>query len=204
MLDTLTDIRLAINDALKAAGFSISFTKKECHSLIGNGADALIHRALKEFDTPENFERLKKEYMPRYESYQGNHTKPFVGEKPTLEFIHQRGVQLFVCTNKPDALAKEIIHKNYGDDLFGEVRGLNEGEAPKPDPHVVEAFIANHGLDPSKVLFVGDSLPDLLTAQNSKLPLCLCLWGYGFYKPELLQECLYVIKKPKELAKIAL
>jgi len=84
------------------------------------------------------------------------------------------------------------------------VRGLNEGEKPKPDPWVVNSFISKFGLERSECLFIGDSLPDLLTSQNAGLPLCLCEWGYGFYKPELLKECAIVIKKPKDLAKVVL
>jgi phosphoglycolate phosphatase len=204
LLDTLTDIRQAINEALASCGYPYSFSKQECHSLIGNGADTLVHRALKDNDSPAAFEKLKAEYMPRYRAFQGNHTKPFNGEKPTLLFLKERGVKLFVVTNKPDPLAKAIIAANYGDSLFMEVCGLHEGEAPKPDPHIVFDLLARYGLDKSRCLFVGDSLPDLLTAQNAGLPLCLCEWGYGFYKPELLQECRFVIKKPKELAQIAL
>jgi phosphoglycolate phosphatase len=204
LLDTLTDIRTALNEALKAAGYDYSFSKQQCHSLIGNGADALVHKALLQNDSPDAFAKLKAEYMPRYAAFQGNHTKPFNGEKPTLTYLKERGVRLFVCSNKPDDLAKAIIAKNYGDDLFEEVRGLREGEAPKPDPHVVAYFIEKYNLDKTSCLFVGDSLPDLLTAQNAGLPLCLCEWGYGFYKPELLQEAKYVIKKPKELAQFIL
>jgi phosphoglycolate phosphatase len=204
LLDTLTDIRLAVNEALKECGFSYAFSKADCHSLIGNGADVLVHKALKDQDTPDAFLRLKKAYMPLYAAKQEDHTKPFNGEKATLNFLHERGVKLFVCSNKPDALAQRVVTKYYGEDLFEEIRGIKEGDAPKPDPTIVNGMILRHGLDKNKTVFVGDSLPDLLTAQAAGLPLCLCLWGYGFYKPELLQEAAYVIKKPKELAQFAL
>jgi phosphoglycolate phosphatase len=204
LLDTLTDIRLAVNEALKECGFTYAFSKADCHSLIGNGADVLVHKALKDQDTPENFIRLKKAYMPLYAAKQEDHTKPFNGEKATLNFLHERGIKLFVCSNKPDALAQKVVTKYYGDELFEEIRGIKEGDAPKPDPTIVNAIIARYGLEKNKTVFVGDSLPDLLTAENAGLPLCLCLWGYGFYKPELLQEAKFVIKKPKELAQFAL
>ena len=204
LLDTLTDIRLALNEALKACGYSYAFSKQECRSLIGNGADALIHKALKENDSPLAFEQLKKAYLPRYQSYQGLHTKPFNGMEPTLRFLSERGVKLFVCSNKPDSLAKSIVTRFFSDSLFLEVRGHQEGEKVKPDPHIANAFLEKYALERDKTLFVGDSLPDLLTANNAGLSLCLCLWGYGFYKPELLKECRYVIKKPKELVAIVL
>jgi len=204
LLDTITDIRAAINAALTQCGFSYSFSKSDCRSLIGDGADALVHRALKENDNPSNFSQLKEAYMPLYAEMQNRHTKPFNGLIPTLTYLKIKGFRLFVCTNKPDVLAKKIILEKFGSELFEEVRGLKEGEKPKPDPGVVNYFISKFGLERSECLFVGDSLPDLLTSQNAKLPLCLCEWGYGFYKPELLNECAIVIKKPKDLAKVVL
>jgi phosphoglycolate phosphatase len=204
LLDTLTDIRLAINEALKECGYHYAFSKADCHALIGNGADVLVHKALKENDTPERFAELKKAYMPLYAAKQEDHTKPFNGEKVTLSYLAQRGIRLFVCSNKPDALCQKVVTKYYGNDLFEEIRGIREGETPKPDPTILDEMMIRRGIDRKETVFVGDSLPDLLTAQNAQLPLCLCLWGYGFYKPELLQEAQYVIKKPKELAQFCL
>lgn len=204
LLDTLVDIRLAINEALRECGYDYAFSKQECRGLIGNGADVLVHRALKENDNPAAFERLKKTYMPLYAAKQEDHTKPFNGEKATLTFLRQRGMRLFVCSNKPDVLCQRVIAKYYGKDFFEEARGIREGEAPKPDPTILNAMILRAGIDKKEAVFVGDSLPDLLTAQNAGLPLCLCVWGYGFYKPEFLKEAAYVIKKPKELAQFCL
>ena len=60
LLQTLPDIRLAINEALKRCGYSYSFSLKEARALIGNGADMLVKRALKEKgDDPEAFAELK-------------------------------------------------------------------------------------------------------------------------------------------------
>lgn len=204
LLDTLTDIRSALNDALSEAGFAYTYSKQECHALIGNGADYLVHHALKENDSPEAFARLKALYMPHYRDYQDRHTKAFNGMGATLRFLAERGLRLFVCSNKPDELAKTIVRNHFGATLFTEIRGHQEGEPVKPDPRIVNTLIDQYHLVREECLFVGDSLPDLLTAQNAKLPLCLCLWGYGFYKPELLHEAKYVIKKPKELVKIVL
>jgi len=204
LLDTLTDIRRAINEALAECGYPYSFSKQECHYLVGDGADALVHRALKDSDTPEAFLALKKAYMPLYLSYQEEHTKPFNGMEPTLRFLATRGYKLFVCSNKPDLMAKRIVEKFYGKDLFLEIRGHLEGEPVKPDPLIVNNLVGKYALDKKEALFVGDSLPDLLTAQNAGIPLCLCLWGYGFYKPEFLKEAAYTIKKPKELVSIVL
>ncbi len=203
LLDTITDIRRAINDALKACGFSFSYSKQECHSLVGDGADTLVHRALGEYDNETNFARLKSEYMPRYREYQGAHTKAFNGIVPTLKYLKDKGIILGVCTNKPDELAHIILSNFFPPSFFDAIYGVKEGEAPKPDPHNVLKIMTRFSLDSSSTVFVGDSLPDLLTANNVSLPLALCLWGYGNYKPAFLKEARYIIEKPKDLAKFA-
>lgn len=201
LLDTITDIRRAINDALAVCGFPYRYSKSDCHSLVGNGADMLIHRALQDEDNEENFLRLKAAYLPRYKEYQGKHTKPFNGIVPTLTYLKEKGIILGVCTNKPDELAHLILNQFFGDNFFDAIYGIKEGEKPKPDPHNVFAIMERFSLHKDDTVFVGDSLPDLLTASNASLPLALCTWGYGFYKPSLLKEAAYVLRKPKELAR---
>jgi phosphoglycolate phosphatase len=126
------------------------------HPKGGNWADILVHRALKDHDTPAAFAELKKAYMPLYAAKQEDHTKPFNGEKATLNFLHQRGIRLFVCSNKPDALCQKVIHKYYGDELFEEIRGIREGDAPKPDPTILnEMIIRPRGLTKKRRFLLG-------------------------------------------------
>lgn len=204
LLDTIGDIKDAINDALKAANFPYRYDKDGCRFLIGDGADNLVHRALKEMDNPTNFEKLKKEYMPRYKEYQNRHTKPFDGVLESLKYLKNHNISLFICTNKPDAYAQIIISKFFDPSLFNAVRGLREGEEPKPNPAIVNYFVDSFRLDKKETLFVGDSITDLYTAKNSGLPLALCLWGYGFYNEALLKEAKMVLAKPLDLEKIIL
>ena len=199
LLDTLTDIRRALNEALALSDFPLSYSKQECHALIGSGADYLVHTALGEYDSSENYEKLKEVYMPLYAKYQDDHTKPFNGFPTILQYLKNKGYLLFVCSNKPDALAKVVVPAHYGQGLFTEIVGHQQGDPVKPDPVIVNRLLEKYHLSPEEGLFVGDSLPDLLTANNAKMKLCLCTWGYGFYKPELLSEAAYVIGKPKEL-----
>lgn len=198
-LDTIEGIRVAINKALKNAGYSYSFDKEGTKTLIGEGADTLLHRALKENDSPENFKRLKEEYMPLYHSEQETNTFFFEGLKEVLEEMKKKGARLFICTNKPDAFAKRIVEKMYGPALFEEVCGQIEGLPVKPDPRIPNYLIEKYHLDIKETLFVGDSKTDVATGKNSNLPAAICLWGYGFFTEELLAKCKYVFKEPNDL-----
>lgn len=202
LLDTLKDIQDAINDALRAGGFPYRYSRGECRLLIGNGADSLMHRALKDYDNEDNFLRLKKEYMPRYRDYQNRHTKPFDGIKAVLKELRGDGISLFVCTNKPDALAQSIVRSAFGEKLFMGIRGLKEGEEPKPNPAIANHFIETHGLNRHETIFVGDSVTDLLTARAAALPVAIALWGYGRYDEDWLKDAEIILKEPKEILRI--
>lgn len=205
LLDTIKDIQDAINDALKASGFSYSFTEKECHFLIGDGADYLLHRALKNNDNPSNFIKLKREYMPRYKAYQERHTKPFEGIPSVLENLKNHDISLFVCTNKPDEYAQIIIRKFFKEELFKGIRGLGEGELPKPNPAITNYFLSTFKLKKEETFFVGDSITDLRTAEASSLPLALCLWGYGNYLDKnLINGAAKLLKEVKDIEKLVL
>lgn len=205
LLDTLPDIRVAINEALEKRGYPYSFSLKEAKTLIGNGSDVLVKKALKDKgDDKEAFTKLKEAYLPLYKLRQNEHCKPFNGLKEALSFLSKRGCSLFVCTNKPDELAKIIVSKHFEKNTFKEIMGNKEGYPVKPDPILVNKIIDRFDLVKEETLFVGDSIVDIETAKNANIKCCLVLWGYGNYKPSLLEEATYIAKKPKQIVQIVL
>lgn len=202
LIDTIGDIADAINEALRQIGIPLHHSVKEVTYMVGNGAATLMHRALKEYDDEKNFESLSKTYPPLYKEYQNRDSHPYKGMKETLAALKEQGLLLFVCTNKPDELANIIIPKEFGDGLFDGVYGQREGEAVKPDPHIVNYFLNSWGIQKKEAVFVGDSLPDLLTARNAGIKVAMCTYGYGKYTSEFLGQCDYIIDEPKGLLRL--
>ena len=200
LLDTIRDITEAINQALSDCGYTYRYDKEGTKSLIGDGVDMLIARALKEKKGDgDAFSRFKSVYMPYYLAYQNTHTSPFDGILEALKELKDRGVDLYIVSNKPDHLVKDLIPKHFGDGLFKEFFGQAEGEPVKPDPHLVNRIIKKYGYSKDEVLYVGDSLPDVLTAENAKVDCALCTWGYGKYDDPRCQNAKYRLSAPKEL-----
>lgn len=199
ILNTIAGLRYAINEALEENGFPYRYDDEATKHLIGEGTDVLVHRALQDQDNPANFALLKAAYLPRYRANQEIHTSLFPGVKETLERLRKEGALLFVCTNKPDILAKRIVTKFYGSDFFLEIRGLQDGETPKPNPAIVNSFLHQYHLKPEETLFVGDSITDYETATNAKLLCGICLWGYGRYQEDWISHCAYRFTKPEDL-----
>ena len=199
LLDTLPDITRAINDALHNEGYSYSFSLQEAKSLIGGGADRLVKKALKDKgDDPARFLALKTAYMPLYKAYQEDHTKPFPGLKEVLESLANKGISMFVVSNKPNALA-QIVVPHFLPGLFQGVSGQKEGEAPKPNPSSTLRIINGFALKKEETLYVGDSAFDVDTAHNAGLRSVLVEWGYGFYDETLESRSDYLAKTPQDL-----
>lgn len=80
---------------------------------------------------------------------------------PLLGGLRQTGLKLGVATN--DALAPAFAHLDKAGirDAFDFVTGSDGRYAPKPAPDMCIGFATSLGLDPSRVVMVGDSRHDL-------------------------------------------
>ena len=201
LLDTIPDIASAVNDALKQAGYDYSYDIAGVKTLIGDGADILVHRALRDHDTPEAFQALKEVYMPLYRDYQNLHTKPFDGLTPVLDELISKGYKLYIASNKPDALAQVVVRAHYGE-RFSFISGQQIGEPVKPNPIIVNRILDRFALKKEECLYIGDSHVDIETASNAGISSCLVTWGYGCYTKELCDKATYVIHKPEELIQL--
>lgn len=203
LLDTIDDICFAINKALRQCGYSHQYDRESTKALIGDGADALLHRALREKGSDlQAFSELKPVYMELYRIHQVERAHPFEGLKETLIELKRRGVRLSCVTNKPDLLAHTILDMHYGAGFFDIILGAKEGTPVKPNPSTTLTAIKEVGVPSEDCLYVGDSHVDIATGHNAGLPVALCTWGYEVdYRP-ILQDAEIVLNAPTELLEI--
>ncbi|MCR5349350.1 MAG: HAD hydrolase-like protein, partial [Bacilli bacterium] len=135
LLDTIEDICFAINTALGQCGYSHRYDRESTKTLVGDGAEALMHRALREKgNDPEAFAELKPIYMRLYRDHQTEHARPFDGLKETLIEMKRRGATFCCVTNKPDPLAQTILDMHFGKGFFDMIIGARTEFPVKPDP----------------------------------------------------------------------
>ena len=204
LMDTILDISHAINIAMEKTGFPYRYDRDSTRYLIGDGADALIHRSLQKDDDLRNLSLLKPIYMKEYHDHQLDSTKPFTGVKETLLELREAGVRLSVVTNKPDSLTQVLLPLHFGEDLFDFIRGIREGDPVKPDPISVNMALDQVGVPKEECLYVGDSHVDVLTGHNAFLPVAFCLWGYEVDPESTTEKAEFVLKVPADLKKVVL
>lgn len=69
----------------------------------------------------------------------------------------------------------------------------------KPDPAAALQISRKMGVSPDKIMFIGDTSIDILTAKRSGMPAVGVLWGYRNEKELLAADADYIISHPSEL-----
>lgn len=179
LLDTINSIAYYVNKTFKNHGID-PVSADECKYFAGNGAKALVKRALESkgsFDE-ESFPSLLKEYKDAYDSAPTYLTEPFSGIRELLNSLKERGVKLAVLSNKPDFATKSIVKHFFGD-TFDFVQGGIDGVALKPDPKASLDILSAFNVKPRQTAFVGDTSTDIETGKNMGAKLSIgVLWGF--------------------------
>jgi phosphoglycolate phosphatase len=140
-------------------------------------------------------ELLSKYYAQNTDTY----TKVFPEVQTTLETLKKRGVALIVATNKPEAIAKDVVKSFFPPDMFKIVRGDRGDGIIKPNPKFLGSVIAQLQVDPQSILFVGDSSVDFLAAKNAGIRCAIVAHGYDKNVLSLKDKGLYFLKRFSDL-----
>lgn len=176
LLNTLTDLANSCNFALASNGFP-THPEESYKLFVGGGRDNLIHRALGDFDSEENFQLVGKAFDGHYKIHSQDETRPYDGVLPLLQKLREAKIGCAVVSNKPDAPCQVLVPKYFGD-LLSPVLGSRPEIAPKPNPQLVFEAMEAMGAQPDTTLYIGDSGVDMETAVNSGLPPVGVLWGF--------------------------
>ena len=105
-------------------------------------------------------------------------SRPFDGVEAALDTLAASGARLSVCTNKPSALARQLLDALDLTGRFERIVGPEDVPATKPDPaHLLTAV--GEGDDARFIALVGDSEPDLLAARGAGAASVLFTNGYS-------------------------
>jgi len=153
----------------------------EARKAVGYGSRALINGALARESKAlpeERIDELQQLFLKLYAEDICQLSTPFPGVVDTLKALKLRGAELSVCTNKPGYLARPLIEKLGLSGLFVRTVGGDDLMRNKPyADHIWKA--AGHRGGRRKIIMVGDSRPDVLSARNAKVPCLVMSYGYS-------------------------
>ena len=175
VLDTLEDLKCALNYAFEEAGHSHDFKREEVALFFGSAVHVAIQRGLareagmqmeellqigtKGHETVDGIDeaevnRIQAIYKPYYEKHCNDNTAPYPGIVDMIRDLRKQGIRCAVVSNKPDPAVQSLVADLFPDTFdfsLGEVAGLKR----KPAPEI-----------------------DIQTAENSGLPCISVDWGF--------------------------
>jgi phosphoglycolate phosphatase len=130
--------------------------------------------------TESQLEEMLRTFRLHYDRDGPIKTLAFDGAEDVLAYFQNRGVTLFVATNKPQHISRAILEHLRLDHYFRAILAIDSAQPPfasKADMvwHLLEA----HQLNPAETWCVGDAAEDAAAAFECKLPFVWAAYGYG-------------------------
>ena len=199
LVNSLDDLAVATNVALEKCGYPTR-SVEEIRTFVGGGITVLLELALPEEKevSESEFKDLEEVFYDYYYTHLWDYSEPYEGIREVLDLLQKEDKQLYVLTNKEEKSSKAII-KHFFEDTFIEVSGAREDKKLKPAPDELLRLVKQSGKDLDEVVMLGDTDSDIKVAQNAKVDVIACAWGFRSkenlesYNPDV------ILDSPKEL-----
>ncbi len=199
LLDTLEDIADSANSVLARHGFP-QHPLDDFRYFVGDGVRKLTRRVLPESARDDaTVDKMVKEFRREYDANWNNKTTVYAGVSEMLDGLTSRGLQLAVFSNKPEYFTQKCVTELLGAWSFAIVMGLCERVPPKPDPLGAFDIAKRLGLEPHKIIFVGDTSIDMKTAVAAGMFPVGALWGFRTADELQLSGAQAIIENPEDV-----
>jgi phosphoglycolate phosphatase len=198
LVHTIEDIAGAANMLFEKRGLPIHDVSYYTRC-IGNGAVKFIERAYGKAIEQERLMELVTDFREIYGKNLHNRSRIYDGVPGMLDTLSAQGVRLAILSNKPHGLTTKVVDHYLSGWPFEHVFGQREGIPRKPDPAGAMEIAGAWGMMPGKILFVGDSDNDILTARAAGMNPLGVAWGYGRLETGGVENGCPLVRQPGEI-----
>jgi phosphoglycolate phosphatase len=196
LIDSCVDLCNSVNATLAHLG-KPTLPEAVISGYIGDGASMLVRRAIGDPEgdiTDEQYvTKALTFFLDYYRIHKLDYTYVYPGVLEALQTIRATHPQtlMAVLTNKPVHPSRDICTHFGLSPFFFQNYGGNSFHSKKPDPHGLEALIAEAStlsgrtITPAETIMVGDTDIDVLTARNCGARSIGCTFGL---KPHSLED----------------
>ncbi len=180
LIDSAPDVCASINQTLSVMGRA-PVTVDNIKSLVGFGARTLCEKTLAmtgEHSNEEDTDFLLTGFLECYRTNPSNYTVIFPGVLKALNLFKDGGIQLGICTNKPEVTCFPVLDSLGLRKFFSSVICGDTLKFRKPDPRHVLHTLDEMGANVNNAALVGDSEADIKAAKNAGIPSVLVSFGY--------------------------
>jgi phosphoglycolate phosphatase len=204
LIDSRLDLIHSVNAMLQHIGRP-ALDGDVIASYVGDGAPALVRRAVGDTDDEALFRRALEYFLGYYRLHKLDHTTVYEGIAETLASVANptNGVRrlMAVLSNKPVNPSRDILHALGLGDFFVRIYGGNSFTTKKPDPLGARTILQETGVAADEALMIGDSAVDILTGRNAGLRTCGVTYGFAPHSLEDMPPDV-LIETPRELAEL--
>jgi phosphoglycolate phosphatase len=180
LVDSAPDLATALNSVLDKRGFA-GLSLKVIRSMIGNGVPKLVERGFNalgiRLDT-DQLDEFVTMFVKEYKACATDQTRPYPLVVETLEQIRSMNIPMGVCTNKPEAMSRQILDGLGLSGYFNSVIGGDSTPTRKPDALPLLTCLAELATAPRNSMMIGDSIVDVRAARAAKVIVAVVPWGY--------------------------
>ena len=197
LINSALDLAIAVNHMLVTLERD-TFKEEAIHEWVGNGALALVKRALSGQTTIDEsldssyVEDALEIFLDYYAKNLCNATVPYKNVSKTLHTLKEKGYRLTIVTNKPFAFVAPILEGLKLDGLFELILGGDSLVVKKPDPAPLLHVCEKLNVSVNDCVMVGDSKNDILAANACGMQSVGVTYGYnygesiGVYNPDII------------------
>ncbi|MEH0936974.1 HAD family hydrolase [Micromonospora psammae] len=153
------------------------------HRSIGMGSDKLLDHLLGPERNRGGDGKLRDAHDSLFAEYWERLT-PLPGAADLLRACAARGLRVVLATSAAEHEVTALRAALDADDVIDTVTSSADAEESKPAPDILVAALEQSGLDPRRVVFVGDSVWDVAAAGKLDIP-CVGLTCGGTSRGEL-------------------
>ena len=164
IVDTWQVVRSAINATLEHFGHA-AWSEDEARKRIGPPARVLFSGLFGE----DKWQEADAIYIAAYKANISAHIRIHDGAHETLDCLKAAGIPMAVVSTKRGPLLREEAAQLGLDGYFARLVGAGDAPADKPQAQAVQFALEPIKISASKsVIFIGDSVTDMITAENAR------------------------------------
>jgi phosphoglycolate phosphatase len=198
LIDTIEDIAGAANTMFRGHGLP-EYEPSHYLKWVGSGAVRLIEQAHGAPVSQEQLMTYVAEFKEIYASRLHDRSHVYTGIPEILDALTGTGIRISILSNKPHHLTRKVAEFYLSRWPFEPVLGQRDGVPRKPDPAAAFEIAGILNILPERILFVGDSQNDMLTARAAGMVPLAVSWGYGSPDIEAGNAAYRMIDQPGEL-----
>ncbi|MEM6324466.1 MAG: HAD-IA family hydrolase [Pseudomonadota bacterium] len=179
LADTSGDLIAAANACFRALGEGDLLDPANDVATAFAGGKAMLSLGFERLGRPDPdaVERLYPVLLGHYGEAIDVYTTLYPGAVEAVEALRAKGFKTGICTNKPEALAQDLMTRLGVRDLFGSLIGADTLAHRKPHPAPYIASVEQAGGTLTRSLLVGDTATDRETARAAGVASVLVTFG---------------------------